>query len=131
LDQYQRLGRIDAELARTLKSQITQLAVGAPKQRSRRDEEPARAESRTRWRKPGPPSEADTLNTDDIEAPGPDPGAQPTPSATRSQPVHHSPDDSAGDLDEQEDEAEDSQDDDSDDEAADAVPMPPETIFRD
>jgi serine/threonine protein kinase len=86
LDQYQRLGRIEAELARDLKSKIAQLAVGAPKQRSgasaSRENAPRENDARsssaasgsaasvssgTQWRPPAPEKEPESLHTDDIE----------------------------------------------------------------
>src|SRR5690606_13018537 len=52
LDRYQRLGRIDADLARDLKSKIAQLAVGAPKQTPpARGSQPASSAAGTMWRK--------------------------------------------------------------------------------
>jgi serine/threonine protein kinase len=80
LDQYQRRGRIEAELARDLKSKIAQLAVGAPKQRSgasaarenaprendARSSSAASASSGTQWRPPAPDKEPES-HTDDIE----------------------------------------------------------------
>jgi hypothetical protein len=66
VDQYKRLGRIDADLARELKTPIEQLVFGVSKQaKDRRDEPPATLLSS---RSPRPKrAEADTGNTDDIE----------------------------------------------------------------
>jgi serine/threonine protein kinase len=81
LDQYQRLGRIDAEIARDLKSKIAQLAIGGPKLRGGKrappkepsaDATPAptpatRATPETRWRPAAQEKEPESSHTDDIE----------------------------------------------------------------
>jgi serine/threonine protein kinase len=68
LDQYQRLKKVDVELARDLKSKIAQLAVGAPKQPSRKPNPADSASSGTRWRQqPQPEQEAESGHTDDID----------------------------------------------------------------
>jgi serine/threonine protein kinase len=72
LDQYQRLGRVDVDLARGLKAKISQLAIGGPQ---------AKRPPRTRDRVPTPQrtvparanttrSGADEAHTDDIDALG-------------------------------------------------------------
>lgn len=71
LDQYQRLGRIDADLARALKAKIAQLAIGGqrahrPPRATDRIPTPDRALARTNARR----TAVDEAHTDDIEAPG-------------------------------------------------------------
>jgi serine/threonine protein kinase len=68
LDQYQRLKKVDAELARDLKSKIAQLAVGAPKQPVRKPGPADAAPSGTRLRQQSAPEqEAESSHTDDID----------------------------------------------------------------
>jgi serine/threonine protein kinase len=132
LDQYQRLGRVDAQIARDLKSQIAQLAVGAPKQsesqpRKARVEPTPATSGGTRWRKPPAERESKPIHTDEsshtddidvqptaMRAAAP---ARPLPEQDRVQDEH---------LDEEEPDA----DDEEDDEAADPVVMPADSIRR-
>ena len=66
LDQYQRLGRVDAALARALKQQITQLAVGAPKPERTQDIDVVEAETPVNPPHVATEQIADAGNTDDI-----------------------------------------------------------------
>lgn len=68
LDQYQRLKKVDLELARDLKSKIAQLAVGAPKQPAREPDRSNLGTSGTRWRQPASEQDVESSNTDDIDA---------------------------------------------------------------
>ncbi len=74
LDRYQRLGRVDADLARELKSRISQIAVGAPAAADAHAP-PKGVTSGTRWRKAVAEHDAESSHTDDIE---------PAPTAVRS-----------------------------------------------
>lgn len=66
LDRYQRLGRVDADLARELKSRISQIAVGAPTGADGHAE-PKHVTSGTRWRKIVAEHEPEPAHTHDIE----------------------------------------------------------------
>jgi serine/threonine protein kinase len=132
LDQYQRLGRVDAEIARDLKSRIAQLAVGAPKQsapkpREARIEPTSGAGSSTRWRKAPAEQDAESIrtdesiHTDDIDV---------QPTAMRAAAPAHPPPEQDRVQDERLDDEESDVDDEADDEAADPVVMPAESIRR-
>lgn len=66
LDRYQRLGRIDVELARELKSKISQIAVGAPKEAGSRANVQAATAARSR-KTAASEYEPESGHTDDIE----------------------------------------------------------------
>src|SRR5688572_3354738 len=67
LDQYQRLKKVDVELARDLKSKIAQLAVGAPKQPVRKPDPADLTTSGTHSRQPFSDHDAEASHTDDID----------------------------------------------------------------
>jgi serine/threonine protein kinase len=123
LDQYQRLKKIDVELARDLKSKIAQLAVGAPKQPVRKPDPSESAASGTRWRQPVSEQDAETSHTDDIDESAtrvrtpPAAAKPPGPRITRIQTAR--PQDRSEEIEEDEEEEEDEIED------ADEIDVPP------
>lgn len=111
LDRYQRLGRIEVDVARELKMKISQLAVGAPKGASARAQSQG-AQPATRI---SDEHESESGHTDDIVSDGAG-GARRTDEQGR-----------AADAAEGED-AEEEEDEDADDEAAPALPLSDRTL---
>src|SRR5512138_1341550 len=111
LDRYQRLGRIEVDVARALKMKISQLAVGAPKGASARAQSQG-AQPATRI---SDEHESESGHTDDIVSDGAG-GARRTDEQGR-----------AADAAEGED-AEEEEDEDADDEAAPALPLSDRTL---
>ncbi len=139
LDQYQRLKKVEVELARDLKSKIAQLAVGAPKQAARKPSPtpppPPAPEtlvsSGTRWRQIVSEHDPEAINTDDIDASQtrlrtPAPAPAPNARITRMQPMrpHEDVRESEEDEDEELDEVDEA------DEAADPHPVPPDPVLH-
>jgi serine/threonine protein kinase len=119
LDRYQRLGRIDVDVARELKSKISQIAVGAPKGAGAAAR-PQRAAAPTRWRKAAPEEqEPESGHTDDIEA---------AATAIRRPPTEQAAIPPSIPLRNAEEEEEDEEDDDLDDEAAPPAPLPSRSV---
>ena len=110
LDRYQRLGRIDVDLARELKLKISQLAVGAPKGSGARAQ-PQGAKPATRI---SDEHEPESGHTDDIE---PSDAGVVRPSDEAQ---------CASNADDEDEDAE--EDEDLDDEAAPALPLPHRTL---
>lgn len=131
LDQYQRLKKIDVELARDLKSKIAQLAVGAPKQPIREPDPSTLVTSGTRWQQLVSEHDAKSINTDDIEAGAtrvrtpPPAAAKPPARITRIPPPQ--PQDRADEIEEDEEEDEELED---SDEADAPEAAPPAASFR-
>lgn len=124
LDRYQRLGRIEADVARDLKSKISQIGVGATKATASQGQ--TRGAPATQWRKEPLQGEPEAHHTDDIEDDiEPDATAIRRPMPEPARPAPRSPIHEA-----REPQEEDEEDEDLDDEAAEPTPLPRHSVLR-
>lgn len=86
LDQYQRRGKLEAEVARTLKSEIAQMVFGTPTEAGAHGREAASPPQPTAWRTATKSAPAE-VEDEDVEAEEDEEDSEPTPPPTRPRPM--------------------------------------------